>query len=158
MAGRSSLRGVLGAAAVSAPDRQDEGAVPLGLTDGAGRTRVSRLKRRPDFLSAARGQRWNAQAFQLQAVKRAGDLVDTDAARIGFTTTKRLGNAVCRNRIRRRLKAASAEVAEGVALAGYDYVFIARPPALTCAFADLKADMQRAFAGLTRRLRRDASG
>ncbi|WP_165769369.1 ribonuclease P protein component [Arboricoccus pini] len=132
--------------------------VPSTLTHGPVRTTVLRLKRRPDFLSAARGQRWNAQAFQLQAVRRASAIADANAARIGFTTTKRLGNAVCRNRIRRRLKAASAEVAEGVALAGYDYVFVARPPALICAFADLKADMERAFAGLTRRLRRDVPG
>lgn len=71
-------------------------------------------------------------------------------ARFGFTVTKKLGNAVKRNRIRRRLKAAVAELAPDVAKAGYDYVVVARSAAFDRPFADIKADLSRAFSILNR--------
>ena len=57
--------------------------------------------------------------------------------RFGFTATKKLGNAVTRNRIRRRLKEAVRLVAPGAARAGCDYVLIAREAAATRPFAAL---------------------
>ena len=70
--------------------------------------------------------------------------------RFGFTVTKKLGNAVKRNRIRRRLKAAIAELAPGAAKSGYDYVVVARSAAFDRPFADIRADLSRAFAILNR--------
>jgi ribonuclease P protein component len=51
---------------------------------------------------------------------------DTGLVRIGFTATKRIGNAVVRNRVRRRLKAAVAEIMPAHAVPGFDYVLIGR--------------------------------
>lgn len=68
--------------------------------------------------------------------------------RFGFTATKKLGNAVTRNRIRRRLKEAVRLVAPGVARGGCDYVLIAREAAATLPFATLERDLAAAFAAL----------
>lgn len=70
------------------------------------------------------------------------------APRFGFTATKKLGNAVIRNRIRRRLKEVVRLVAPGAARAGFDYVLIAREVAATRSFADLERDLAAAFAAL----------
>jgi len=70
--------------------------------------------------------------------------------RFGFTVTKKLGNAVTRNRIRRRLKAALSELAPSLAQPGYDYVVVARSAAFDRAYADIRADLTRAFATLHR--------
>ena len=65
--------------------------------------------------------------------------------RFGFTVTKKLGGAVVRNRIRRRLKAAIALVAAALARPNHDYVIVARREALDRPFADLKKDLERAL-------------
>ena len=62
-------------------------------------------------------------------------------ARFGFTATKKLGNAVTRNRIRRRLKEAVRIVAPGRARDGCDYVLIAREAAASRPFAALELDL-----------------
>lgn len=67
------------------------------------------------------------------------------AARFGFTVTKKLGGAVVRNRIRRRLKAAVRAVQEGRAQPGHDYVVVARPAAFDRSFPELKKDLERAL-------------
>jgi len=67
------------------------------------------------------------------------------AARFGFTVTKKMGNAVIRNRIKRRLRAAVAQMAPAHAKNSYDYVLVSRPKALNCLFSDLLRDMEFAF-------------
>jgi ribonuclease P protein component len=69
--------------------------------------------------------------------------------RFGFTITKKLGNAVKRNRIRRRLKAAVLAASEH-GRPGFDYVLVARPAAFDRPFADLVADVRRALDALHR--------
>lgn len=69
-------------------------------------------------------------------------------ARFGFTITKKIGNAVTRNRIRRRLKAAFAATARQHARPSCDYVVVARHAALDRPFAALLEDVARAFAAL----------
>lgn len=66
--------------------------------------------------------------------------------RIGYTVTKKLGGAVERNRIRRRLREAVKATAPDAAQAGRDYVLIARHNALHCEFSALIRDLQFAFA------------
>lgn len=68
-----------------------------------------------------------------------------DIARFGFTATKRLGNAVTRNRARRRLKETVRILAGDLARPGYDYVVIARNGALTRSFSDIGKDLQAAL-------------
>ncbi len=69
-----------------------------------------------------------------------------EVPRFGFTVTKKLGNAVTRNRIRRRLKAAISELAPIGARAGFDYVVVARAAAFDRPYPDIIADIARAFA------------
>jgi ribonuclease P protein component len=66
--------------------------------------------------------------------------------RFGFTVTKQMGNAVARNRIKRRLRAALSLTAANCAADRYDYVIIARADALTCDFQLLIADFIAGFA------------
>lgn len=107
---------------------------------------LGRLKKRAEFLRVRGGQSWRAGSLVLQARKRPGTMEDgQDIARFGFTATKRLGNAVTRNRARRRLKETVRIVAGDLARPGYDYVVIARNGALTRSFSDIGKDLQAAL-------------
>lgn len=106
--------------------------------------KIATLKRRADFLRVRGGGRWSGHSFVLEAKARAAGSA-VSGPRFGLTVTKKLGNAVVRNRIRRRLKAVLQQVAGDAAL-DHDYVVIARAPAVDHAFEDLKADMVRALA------------
>lgn len=107
------------------------------------------LQRRSEFLRVRNGLRWATTAFVLEARTRDGwlapTLVPVDIARFGFTVTKKLGSAVRRNRIKRRLKAAIVSAAAKHAKPGFDYVIIAREQAGLRAFESLLADFQTAF-------------
>ncbi len=72
----------------------------------------------------------------------------------GFTITKKIGNAVARNRIRRRLKSAISEVAPENAHPDCDYVIVARRAALAMPFGELQKDLTDAFTSINRRLAR----
>jgi ribonuclease P protein component len=100
--------------------------------------------KRADFLAAARGRQVEKQGFVLQSIRRMPEADEADAAlapRFGFTISKRVGNAVLRNRIRRRLREAVKEAAPGRARGGSDYVLIARRAALDLPFARLISDI-----------------
>ncbi len=70
--------------------------------------------------------------------------------RLGLTVTKKIGGAVVRNRIRRRLRAAAREVFPKNASAGMDYVLVARKAAYDRNYAALLDDMKRALLSLSR--------
>jgi ribonuclease P protein component len=112
---------------------------------------MGRLRRRAEFQRVSRGRRAHVESFTLQANARAlADAPPGEAPRVGFTVTKRIGDAVERNRIRRRLKEALRR-ADAVAPApGHDYVLMARREALTRPFAALVADIEKAFAKMSR--------
>ena len=79
--------------------------------------------------------------------------VATDAAsgpRFGFTVTRKIGNAVVRNRIRRRFKEALRSLPPGIIVPGHDYVVIARPGVIEQPFAELKQLLATTIAGLHR--------
>jgi ribonuclease P protein component len=106
------------------------------------------LKRRAEFLRLRGGSRWASASAVIEMKARTGPPAEGFgvAPRFGFTVTKALGNAVTRNRIRRRLKAAiTALVTDGRARAGCDYVVIARAAALTQPFAEIVAELGRAL-------------
>lgn len=103
---------------------------------------VERLRRRPEFLEAARsGRKLAMRAFVLQALARG----DSGATRVGFTVSRKVGNAVERNRVRRRLREAIRTRAASSMRAGHDYVVIGRRAALTTPFARIVADFETAF-------------
>jgi ribonuclease P protein component len=107
---------------------------------------MQRLKQRADFLAAATGTKVPAAAFVLQARKRADD----GPVRFGFTVSKKVGNAVERNRVRRRLKeiVRLADLNRLHALsniAGHDYVLIGRRAALKLPFERMTGDFEGAL-------------
>jgi ribonuclease P protein component len=107
-----------------------------------------RLKRRSEFrLIAAKGRKAPMPGLVLQALKRA----DEAPARLGFTVTKKVGNAVIRNRTRRRLKEAARLWLAEHPLAGADLVLIGRDGTRGRDFRALQDDLRRALAkvGLT---------
>lgn len=97
------------------------------------------LKSRAQFMAAARGARARKRAFVLQAAPSGAA-----QARIGFTVTRRTGNAVERHRIRRRLKAAARRNAPLFAPA-HDYVLIGRRDALHEPFERLVGELKAAL-------------
>lgn len=110
---------------------------------------MERLKKRRDYLAAARGAKAVRKAFILQSRRRndGRDSTGGDAgpARFGFTVTRRTArNAVDRNRIRRRLRQA-ARLAAPAAAPGHDFVLIGRRAALSVPFDDLVADLENAM-------------
>lgn len=105
-------------------------------------TRLATLRRRAEFLAVRAGARWATPALVLEAKRRSGQ---ADGARFGFTVSKQVGGAVERNRIRRRLRAAVRDVLADQTRPDYDYVLIARRPALDTAFAALVADLVNAL-------------
>ena len=104
---------------------------------------VPRLKRRAEFLKVARqGRKWAAPGLVLQAMSRDGDAPDM---RAGFTVSRKVGNAVARNRARRRLKAAAEQILPDWGKPGRDYVLIGRQGTLTRTFPDLVGDLKTAL-------------
>ncbi|TDU00652.1 ribonuclease P protein component [Azorhizobium sp. AG788] len=105
---------------------------------------MDRLRKRRDFLAAARAERANVPSFLLQGRDRH----DEAEPRLGFTVTKKNGNAVVRNRMRRRLREAARLVMPQLGRSGFDYVLVARGPCLDAPFQTLVRDMERAVSRL----------
>lgn len=104
------------------------------------------LKSRSEFLAVRGGTRASVPVCLLEARMRKPGAVCIVGARFGFTITKKLGNAVTRNRIRRRLKAAFTTLVDNQhAMEGFDYVVVARSAAFERPFADLLNDLRRAL-------------
>ena len=105
---------------------------------------MERLKQRADFLAAAAGAKAPGAAFVLQARERH----DSAPSRVGFTVSKKVGNAVERNRVRRRLREIVRLNATLPRDAGHDYVLIGRRAALQAPFDRMIAE----FAGALKRV------
>lgn len=102
---------------------------------------MQRLKRRADFLAAATGIKVPAAAFVLQARERA----DASPSRFGFTVSKKVGNAVERNRAKRRLREIVRLNAVMVPQSGHDYVLVGRKAALTLPFGRMTSEFASAL-------------
>lgn len=98
------------------------------------KTTAGRLKSRPQFLAVQKGEKRKGRNFLLEVLDRREP--DT-APRAGFTVTKKQGNAVERNRMRRRLKEAVRLEAGFAMKPGHDYVIVARRDVLNIPFEQL---------------------
>ena len=99
---------------------------------------VGRLKSRPQFLAVREGEKRRGSLFLLEVLNRK----EESEARVGFTVTKKHGNAVERNRMRRRLKEAVRLHAGFAMQAGHDYVVVARRDVLKASFQQLTAELK----------------
>jgi ribonuclease P protein component len=108
---------------------------------------MERLTRRQDFVAAAKA----AYAATPGLVLQARDRADGKAPRVGFTATRKLGGAVIRNRVKRRLREIARLALTPAARAGFDYVLIGRPATATRKFASLNDDLNSALKRLHRR-------
>ena len=97
---------------------------------------LQRLKQRADFLAAATGVKISTRTFVLQMRDRRDD----GPSRVGFTVSKKVGNAVERNRIRRRLREVVKRAADDAARPGRDYVVIGRRAGLHAPFGGMLED------------------
>jgi ribonuclease P protein component len=115
------------------------------MSRSGARTAVSRLRHRADFKRLSRGLRRTAADFVLQA-----GLSGSGEDRLGFTITRKVGSATERNRIRRRLRAAAAELeSSGLPI---DAVIVARRSCISRPFSELTADLAREWAESRRKL------
>ena len=106
------------------------------------------LKKRSDFLKAAKGLKYVSRGFVLQSIKHHENVEQN--IRIGFTASKKVGNAVKRNRAKRRLRALARDVALKYATNGFDYVFVARKNILNMDYAALEQEVAKAIKHLER--------
>ena len=108
---------------------------------------VRRLARRAEFVFVRDGRTERRRTIVVQSRARMGDEPGTHIGE-GFTATKKIGNAVVRNRAKRRLREASRRLLALHGRAGSDYVFIARDMTATADWARLLDDMESALISL----------
>ena len=107
---------------------------------------MERLKRRQDFVAAARALYAAMPGMVVQMRVRG----DEAPPRVGFTATRKLGNAVVRNRVKRRLREVARLRLSGLARPGHDYVLIGRAPTAERPFPELEKDLNSALKRLHR--------
>lgn len=108
---------------------------------------VNIIRKRRDFLAANRGKRAPMPGFVLLVRDRAdGD----PAMRVGFTVTKKIGNAVVRNRMKRRLRALSRELLPASGVRGADHILIGREGGIERDYGELRAELTKALAKVAR--------
>jgi ribonuclease P protein component len=102
---------------------------------------------RRDFLAANSAKRAPMPGFVLLIRDRA----DGDSAkRVGYTVTKKIGNAVVRNRMKRRFRELARDVIASQGAVGSDHILIGRAGGIDRDFATLRADLAKAVAKLAR--------
>ena len=109
---------------------------------------LATLKTRPEFLRAASARRQGTGGFLVQARFRDDDKA---LVQVGFTASKKVGNAVLRNRAKRRLREVARAILPRMAQPGWDYVLVARPGVtVDRPFADLLTDLEVALRSIHR--------
>lgn len=104
---------------------------------------LTTMKTRPEFLRTASARRQGTGGFLVQARFRNDE---SPTVQVGFTASKKIGNAVARNRAKRRLREVARAVLPRLGKAGWDYVLVARPNAtISRPFADLLIDLESAL-------------
>ncbi len=111
------------------------------------------IRKRADFLAANRGKRFVTANFVLLAHRRhSGHIIPEQTIRYGITVTKKIGNAVARNRVKRRFRAMLARVLPDQGMAGVDHILIGRKTNTEADFAAMKADLEKGLNYLAKKL------
>ena len=128
------------------PCPRPQGAVGVSAPSAA-TGRLTTITKRRDFLAANRGRRAPMPGFVLLVRPRG----DGDAGmRVGFTVTRKVGNAVVRNRMKRRLRALSRELLPTAGIPGADHILIGREGGIERDFALLRSELGKALAKVAR--------
>jgi ribonuclease P protein component len=106
--------------------------------------RLGRLPNRSDFLRVQAGRRVAMPGFVLQTAPVPVDL-SLPAIRVGFTVSRKVGNAVVRNRVRRRLREIAREVIPQSARTGQDYVLVGRQGAIARDYQAMRSELLEAL-------------
>ncbi len=119
---------------------------PAPLKETGALPHLNRLKKRPQFMAAAKGRRFHTEYFSLQIMQRKdfGGEAPLLCSRFGITITKKEGSAVERNRMRRRLRHALTSCMEKARI-DCDYVLIVRRPLLTISHQTLLHELTTAL-------------
>lgn len=107
--------------------------------------RVSTLKKRSEFLRLRNGKRCSTKSLILQSLPIEQNACEATDLQVGYTVTKKVGNSVVRNRVKRRLRAAVTHVFPQKAQSSHNYVIIGKHGALTQSFASILKDMEQAL-------------
>ena len=111
-------------------------------------SKIQPITARRDFLQARNhGQKAFASGLVVQAIRR-----ESDIWRVGLTASKKIGNAVCRNRARRRMRALTRLHLATMARPGVDYVLIARHDTISRDWQDLVTGLSKAIRYLHHKL------
>lgn len=128
------------------PEAPVVGSTPIPCEPSAVSACLMTMSKRADFLRASKAMHRATKGLILQARKRQPDEVDPDLIRVGYTCSKKVGNAVKRNRAKRRLRAIVREVMPAMGHAGWDYVLIGRAGATADrTYSDLVNDLTHAL-------------
>ena len=113
---------------------------------------MDHLKKRADFLRAARGIRRVEGAITLETCPTPEPEALPSRLRVGFTASKKIGNAVARNRAKRRLRAAASQLLPLLGRGGHDYVLVARGTTVARPFPALLCDITTALKAAHKKL------
>lgn len=114
--------------------------------ESASRPALATLAKRADFLACNKGRRQPMPGFVLLVRDRDDG---EPAMRIGYTVTKKIGNAVVRNRMKRRLRALARELLPHAGILGADHVLIGRAGGIERDYAQLQTELAKALKRLT---------
>ena len=142
------------AAKASLPKTADPDAERPSSASGSSSIQV--IRKRSDFLAANRGKRFVAPGFILLVHRRRssarGNDISENTVRYGITVTKKIGNAVTRNRMKRRFRALLAEALPDLGISGADHIMIGRKQDGERAFGDLLHDLRKGLKHLAKKV------
>lgn len=113
---------------------------------------IAVIRKRPDFVAANRGKRFVSPGFVLLVHKRRKDHnIDDQAVRFGITVTKKIGNAVTRNRMKRRFRALIAATLPQNGIIGADHILIGRKQEQEPSFERMQSDLEKGLKHLAKK-------